>query len=109
MRKGGTLDMTEPDCDYPREAEIQRRIEMRDYEGALELSLLVFGSKINIKCIHSLQGYVDDPISEAEYLTQIIFFEFYLALKRYDPDISGIRTFLHTIARYKIIDRLREA
>ena len=59
--------------------------------------------------LNGLQGYVDDPITEAEDVTQKIFFEFYRALQAFDPFISGIRTFLHSIANKRIIDRLRGA
>jgi RNA polymerase sigma factor (sigma-70 family) len=110
MTEGGTLAMTEPDSDYPRdrEAEIRRLIQKHDFEGALLLTIQVFGGEIKRKCIGTLQGYVDDPIAEADELTPKIFLAFYDSLHGYDPAISGISTWLHTIARYKIIDRKRE-
>jgi hypothetical protein len=52
--------------------------------------------------LNGLQGYVDDPITEAEDVTQKIFFEFYRALQAFDPFISGIRTFLHSIANKQV-------
>jgi RNA polymerase sigma-70 factor (ECF subfamily) len=110
MRRRRNAGMSEPDCDNPkdREAEIRRLIQKRDFEGALQLTIQVFGGEIKSWFIGILQRYVDDPISEAEYLTQILFFEFYNMIQEYDPSRAGIRTILYKIAKMRLIDRLRE-
>jgi DNA-directed RNA polymerase specialized sigma24 family protein len=102
--------MRDPDQDNPTEAESRCHIKKRYYEGIFEKFLQEWEGEIKRRCANELFLYMDDPITEAEELTQVIFTEFYRKLPtHYDPSISQVRTYLHTITTGRILDRRRHA
>jgi RNA polymerase sigma factor (sigma-70 family) len=98
-----------PERDSPKDDEIQRLIEMREYAKAFEKSYLAYKGPTKARIRAALRGYVDDPEAEAEDLTQNIFEELDRKLPtRYQPNLASVSTYLYLITTGRIRSRLRQ-